>query len=94
MTDPQHDPQALDDLLSGYRNEWYSRGCRLGRIISDLDPGPFRERLIGYLSAPPREVSHAAICAAIKETLGEDLRSDMMGRHRAHKCGCGPEVWE
>lgn len=94
MTDRQHDPEMLDEILGSYRNPWYGRGCAVGRMISDLDPGPFRSKMIAAMAASVDEIGHAAITRAIEQTIGITMRSDSLGRHRSRQCRCGPEVWE
>ena len=94
MTDPQHDPEMFDAILDQYRNPWYGRGCAVGRIISSLDAGPFRSKLVAAMAAPVDEIGHAAIQKAVEKTIGDKIRSDSMGRHRNRQCRCGPEVWE
>lgn len=87
------DPDALDAIVRSHSNRWYTRGCAVGRVILDLDPGEYRTRLVGYLSAPVDEVGHAAIIAAVRDTIGAEWRSDALSRHRSHLCGCSDEAW-
>lgn len=94
MTDRQTpDVSALDDLIGSHTNRWYGRGCAVGRLVADLDPGPYRDRLIVYMDMPVSDLGHAPIIAAIRETLGEEVRADTLGRHRRRSCSCGPEVY-
>lgn len=87
------DADALDAAVARYANSWYTRGCAIGRLVADLSPGPYRDRLVSYLNEPRERVSHSAIAGAIKETLGVDVRSDALLRHRSHLCSCPAEVY-
>jgi hypothetical protein len=92
MTTPQNpDADLLDSLIGSHANPWYGRGCSVGRMIFDLEPGEFRTRLVAYMALPQAQLGHAAIIAAISETIGVELRSDTLARHRRRACSC-PDV--
>lgn len=94
MTTPTTpDADALAMIVEGHQNRWYARGCAVGRVILDLDPGEYRDRLVGYMKRPVDELTHAPIIAAVKETLGITLRPDTLGRHRRRACACSDEVY-
>jgi hypothetical protein len=84
---------ALSSLVEGHRNTWYARGCAVGRVIIELDPGEYRTRLVGYINLPVEELTHAPIIAAVNETLGVSLRPDTLGRHRRRSCSCPDEAY-
>jgi len=88
------DPDALDALLGGYQNSWYSRGCCVGKVIAGLDDGPFRTKLVAYMAMPVCDLGHSPIARAIEETLGVKFPNGAVGRHRGKKCSCGSEVWQ
>lgn len=89
------DPDALDAAIAAHSaNQWYGRGCAVGRLIANLSPGEYRTKLIGYFAAPVHEVGHASIMAAVKSTLGVQLRGDAVLRHRRRSCACRDEVYE
>ena len=88
------DPDALDAAIVAHSsNQWYARGCAVGRMIADLPPGEYRTKLTGYINAPVHEVGHAPIIGAIKSTLGVQIRGDALLRHRRHSCACPDEVY-
>ena len=94
MTTPQNlDADLLVNLIESHGNSWYGRGCAVGRMIADLDQGEFRTRLITYIDLPTSQLGHAAIIAAIRDTIGIELRSDTLARHRRHGCRCSDEVY-
>jgi len=90
---PTPDADALASLIEGHRNQWYSRGCSVGRVVLELDPGEYRTRLVGYINLPVDTLNHAPIIAAVKETLGISLRPDSLGRHRRRSCSCPDEAY-
>lgn len=88
------DPDALDALIASTGpNSWYGRGCRIGRIITELDPGPYRDRLVGYM-ARTGEITHRQIASAMNATLNPTppMSPDMVGQHRRLACSCPSEV--
>ena len=88
------DPDVLDQILSQHQNPWYSRGCRVGKLVLSLEPGEFRTKLVAYMNLSVEELGHAPIQSAVAQTLGVEIRSDTLGRHRRHSCSCPPEVWQ
>lgn len=88
------DADALDSAIARHTNSWYTRGCAIGRVVSSLERGTYRDKLVGYMNAPNSEVGHAAIIAAVDETLGIRLRADALLRHRSRSCRCSAEVYE
>lgn len=94
MSTPNNlDADLLANLIESHGNPWYGRGCAVGRMIADLDVGEFRSRLVAYMNKPISELGHAPIIAAVRETLGVELRPDTLGRHRRHACACADEVY-
>lgn len=94
MTTPQNlDPDLLVNLIESHGNPWYGRGCAVGRMIADLDQGEFRTRLVTYMDLPTSQLGHAAIISAVRDTIGIELRSDTLGRHRRRACACSDEVY-
>ena len=87
------DADVLASLVEGHRNPWYARGCAVGVLVFGLDPGEYRDRLVAYMNLPTSDLGHAAIISAVKETLGVDIRSDTLGRHRRKSCSCPPEAY-
>lgn len=92
-TRPTPDVAALDALIEGHGNSWYGRGCSVGRLVRDLDAGDYRDRLVAYMNKPIAELGHAPIIAAVRETLGVELRPDTLGRHRRRGCACPDEAY-
>ena len=90
---PNYDPDVLDSLLAQHQNSWYARGCAVGNLVQQLEEGQFRTKLIGYMNLSVVELGHAPIIAAVHETVGIDIRSDTLGRHRRRICSCPDEVY-
>lgn len=94
MTAPNTpDADALSLVVERYQNRWYARGCAVGRLVLDLDPGEYRTRLVAYMNLPVDALSHSPIIAAVNETLGVSLRPDTIGRHRRRACSCPDEAY-
>jgi hypothetical protein len=89
------DPDAdlLDNLVATKR-AYYVRGCSVGHLINDIEPGEFRSRLISHLAEPVHVAGHAAIARAIKQTLDVDVKALAIHRHRHRVCTCPDEVWQ
>ena len=88
------DPDALDAALAvSAQRAYYVRGCNVGHFINDLEPGPFRDRLIERMLEPSYVVGHSPLSRAIKDTTGVDLKAAAIQRHRARLCTCFDAVW-
>lgn len=91
--EPTPSAADLDAVIAGHRNRWYGRGCAVGRLILDLDPGEYRDRLVAYLNLPVDDLGHAPIVIAVNETLGVQIKRDAVARHRRRACSCSDEVY-